>query len=245
MYGNAMAIAKLADLAGQNVLAKEFRLKANQIKDLVQQKLWNTEARFFETLDEKGEFVPVRENIGFTPWYFGLPDSGNGYEAAWKQLMDPAGFYAPYGPTTVERRSPLYKLDYQGDDCKWNGPAWPFATTITLRALANVLNNYTQSAISVADYFKTLAIYTHSQRLTTDDGRAIPWVDENQNPETGEWIARAMKIRKGTFYGRGDHYNHSSYCDLIITGLVGLRTSVDGTIVVNPLLPERTWDWFC
>src|SRR5580700_1953917 len=245
MYGNAMAIAKLADLAGQNVLAKEFRLKANQIKDLVQQKLWNTEARFFETLDEKGEFVPVRENIGFTPWYFGLPDSGNGYEAAWKQLMDPAGFYAPDGPTTVERRSHLYKLDYQGDDCKWNGPAWPFATTITLRALANVLNNYTQSAISVADYFKTLAIYTHSQRLTTDDGRVIPWVDENQNPETGEWIARAMKIRKGSFYGRGDHYNHSGYCDLVITGLVGLRPSVDGTIIVNPLLPERTWDWFC
>ncbi len=155
------------------------------------------------------------------------------------------GFAAPYGPTTVERRSPLYKLVYEGDDCQWNGPAWPFATTITLRALANVLNDYTQSSIAGADYFRTLITYTRSQQLKLDDGRVIPWIDENQNPETGEWIARAMKIRKGTFYGRGDHYNHSGYCDLIITGLAGLRPRGDDTVVVNPLLPGNSWDWFC
>jgi hypothetical protein len=54
-----------------------------------------------------------------------------------------------------------------------------------------------------------------------------------------------MKIRKGTFYGRGDHYNHSGYCDLVITGLAGLRPRADDTVVVNPLLPEGSWDWFC
>src|SRR6185312_6378015 len=164
--------------------------------------------------------------------------------AAWKQLMDAQGFYAPYGPTTTERRSPLYKLDYAGDDCKWNGPSWPFATTITLRGLANVLHDYPQSAISAADYRKTLAIYTHNHRLKLDDGRVIPWIDENQNPETGEWIARAMKIRKGTFYGRGDHYNHSAYCDLIITGLAGLRPAAGDTFEVNPLV-DPGWEWFC
>ena len=245
MYGNASAISQIADLAGQHVVAGEYRLKATNLKSLVQQKLWNPEARFFETRDEKGQLVPVRENIGFTPWYFNLPDSGKGYEAAWKQLMDPAGFAAPYGPTTVERRSPLFKLVYEGDDCQWNGPAWPFSTTITLRALANVLNDYTQSSIGVADYFRALATYTHSQHLKFDDERDIPWIDENQNPDTGEWIARAMKIRKGTFYGRGDHYNHSGYCDLVITGLAGLRPRADETVVVNPLLPDGNWEWFC
>ena len=54
-----------------------------------------------------------------------------------------------------------------------------------------------------------------------------------------------MKIRKGTFQGRGDHYNHSGYGDLVITGLVGLRPRADDTVEVHPLLPENAWDWFC
>ncbi|HUV65078.1 MAG TPA: glycosyl hydrolase family 65 protein [Sedimentisphaerales bacterium] len=44
---------------------------------------------------------------------------------------------------------------------------------------------------------------------------------------------------------RGKDYNHSTYCDLIITGLVGLRPKPDDVIEVNPLVPDNTWDWFC
>ena len=44
---------------------------------------------------------------------------------------------------------------------------------------------------------------------------------------------------------RGKDYNHSTYCDLIITGLVGLRPRADDTVEVNPLLPAGTWDYFC
>ena len=44
---------------------------------------------------------------------------------------------------------------------------------------------------------------------------------------------------------RGKDYNHSSYNDLIITGLVGLRPRADNILVVNPLLPEGIWDYFC
>ena len=84
-----------------------------------------------------------------------------------------------------------------------------------------------------------------SQRLKLADGRVVPFVDENLNPLTGEWLARAMKIRKKTYYGRGDHYNHSAYADLVITGLAGLRPRADSTIEVNPLLPAGKWDWFC
>jgi len=44
--------------------------------------------------------------------------------------------------------------------------------------------------------------------------------------------------------GCGDHYNHSGYADLVITGLVGLRPRADSTTEVNPLLPRGQWDWF-
>jgi hypothetical protein len=217
MYGNSRAIAAIAGLAGRSAIASEYRDKAARLRWLVETRLWNPQDRFFETVLESGKFAGVREEIGFTPWYFDLPEDRRGFEIAWKQLMDPQGFYAPYGPTTAEQRSPGFKIAYEGDDCQWNGPSWPFATTITLRALANVLNSYHQNFITRDDYCETFGIYTQSHRLKLDDGRVIPWIDEDLNPRTGEWLARAMKIRKGTFYGRGDYYNHSCYCDLVIT----------------------------
>lgn len=244
MYGNARAISAISRLAGKESVSVQYDSKAGRLKRLAQTLLWNPQDRFFETVLESGQFAGVRENIGFTPWYFHLPSENQGFEAAWKQLMDPQGFYAPFGPTTAEQRSPGYKIAYEGDDCQWNGPAWPFATTITLRSLANVLNSYPQAFVTREDYFKTFQIYSRSQHLELPDGRIIPWIDEDQNPYTGEWIARAMKIRKGTFYGRGDHYNHSGYSDLVITHLAGLRPRPDDTVELNPLAPA-SWDWFC
>jgi hypothetical protein len=236
MFGNATAIAEIASMAGRAPLAREYRDKAARLKDLVRRRLWNRDQAFFETLVESGEFARVREQIGFTPWYFNLPDPGAGYEVAWKQLLNPQGFYAPFGPTTAERRHPQFKIPYEGDDCQWNGPSWPFSTTVTLKALANVAGS--------PGWFETFQIYTRSHRLKLDDGRVVPWIDENLNPLTGEWLARANKLRKKTFYGRGDHYNHSGYADLVITGLAGLRPRADNLVEVNPIAP-RNWDWFC
>jgi hypothetical protein len=244
MYGNARAIAAIAEMAGKPEIVSEYRKKADTLRQLVEEKLWNPKDEFFETLLESGTSANVRELQGYTPWYFNLPQSGKGYEQAWKQLMDPRGFYAPYGPTTAERRNPEFLTD-QHDDCQWNGFSWPFATSIALGALANLLNGPAQTAISPADYYKTFMIYTKSQHLKLDDGRVIPWVDEDLDPLTGVWQARALKIRKKTFYGRGDHYNHSSYADLLISGLLGLRPSAGDTLEVHPLLPPGTWDWFC
>jgi hypothetical protein len=159
--------------------------------------------------------------------------------------MDPKGFAAPFGLTTAEQRHPKFTIARTGDDCQWNGPAWPFATSIALTAMANVLNRGAQDTITLRDYFATLQTYVKSQHRTLDDGRKIPWIDENLEPFTGIWLARDLKLNKGTFYGRGDHYNHSSFADLIVTGLIGLRPRADDVVEVRPLLPEGAWDWFC
>ena len=53
--------------------------------------------------------------------------------------------------------------------------------------------------------------------------------------------ARKQESRKE----RGKDYNHSTYCDLIINGLIGLRPREDETVEVNPLVPAGTWDYFC
>lgn len=254
-YGDARAIAVIADQAGKPTIAEAYRGKAERIRRLVLEKLWDEDAKFFKVLPrgENAEMVDARELHGFTPWYFHLPPPGKGYEVAWRQLMDPGGFYAPFGPTTAEQRHPKFSVSYQGHECQWNGPSWPFATTVTLVALANVLNDYPQPELSSEDYFETLRIYTKAHRLTLDDGTVVPWIDENLNPHAGDWIARSrLKVwTNGTWEPqkggaeRGKDYNHSAYGDLVITGLVGLRPRADDTVVVNPLLPVDTWDYFC
>jgi predicted GH43/DUF377 family glycosyl hydrolase len=229
MYGDAVAISKIASLAGQKEIAREYMEKAEQLKSNVERILWNPADRFFETSPDGEHIVGVREEIGFVPWYFDLPEPD--YDVAWKQLMDPEGFYAPYGPTTAERRSPRFMFSYP-HDCLWNGPSWPYATSQTLTALANLLNDYPkQSFIDKRDYYTLLRNYAKSQYK---DGK--PWIAEDLNGITGKWIVDLP---------RSVWYNHSTYCDLIISGLIGLRPRADDIVEVNPLLPPNTWDYFC
>ena len=251
-FGDARAIANIAELAGRADVARDFRNKAAAIKQLVQDRLWDKHAEFFKVLPrgDKRTLVDVREQHGFTPWYFNLADPP--YAVAWRQLMDPKGFYAPFGPTTAEQRHPKYQISYSAHECQWNGPSWPYATAVTLTGLANLLNGPPQTVIGPKDYFDVLKIYSKSQQLKLDDGRVVPWIDENLNPATGDWISRTrLKAWKNGSWDagkggveRGKDYNHSTYCDLVISGLIGLRPRADATVEVNPLVPPG-WAWFC
>ncbi len=243
-YGDAMAIVRIAEMADKFDLARLYRRKAEALKALVEQKLWNPEQQFFEVLPrgEGAKLAGVRELHGYTPWYFHLP--GEQFSVAWKQVMDPQGFYAPYGLTTAERRHPRFRFA-NPHECLWNGPSWPYATSVTLTAMANLLNDYKQEFVSRKDYLDLLSIYARSQRLKQADGTIVPWIDEDLDPDTGEWIARSILYRLNRpDKDRGKDYNHSTFCDLVITGLVGLRPHEDEVVEVNPLVPEGKWDYF-
>lgn len=151
------------------------------------------------------------------------------------------------------QRHPRFAVSYEGHECQWNGPSWPYATSVTLTGLANLLNGPPQQHITAKDYLELLKIYAGSHRLQRDDGRKVPWIDENLNPLTGDWISRTrLKTWKdGTWSPgkggkeRGKDYNHSTFCDLIISGLIGLRPRTDNVVEVNPLVPQDSWDYSC
>ena len=187
----------------------------------------------------------VRELHGYTPWYFeGLTD--HEMAVAWKQIMDPRGFYAPFGPTTAEQRHPGFKVEYSGHACQWNGPSWPFSTSVTLTGLANLLNDNPFKYIDKIDYFKLVRNYALSHRIKKTNNEEVCWIDENQDPFTGEWLSRNMLQRWGeTPVERGKDYNHSTFCDLIINGSIGLRPQIGNKLIINPLITEDQWDWFC
>ena len=230
MYGNAQAIAAVAKLAGKLDVAAEYEAKAASIKKAVQEELWDPEAKFFKVRWMDGRLSDAREAIGFIPWYFELPDRG--YEEAWKQLTDPQGFWAPVGLTTAERRHPRFRTHGTGHSCEWDGAVWPFATAQTLTAMANVLNDYPQTFVTKEDYLKALQAYARCQQM---DGK--PYIGEYLDEKTGRWLRDDKE--------RGRHYNHSTFCDLIISGLVGVHPRDDDSVDVRPLVPPNAWEWFC
>jgi hypothetical protein len=231
MFGNARAIANIARLAGNKNLADEFDAKAAQLKNLVQENLWNADADFFEVRHPDGNFADVREEIGFIPWMFELPDNNKNYDSAWTQLADSQGFLAPYGITTAERRSPFFRTHGYGH-CEWDGAVWPFATSQTLDALANFLRDYKQSVATKNNYFDAFLTYVESQHA---DGK--PYIGEYLDETTGQWINGKD--------GRSRYYNHSTFADLVITGIVGLVPRADDSVEISPLLPNGVWNYFC
>jgi hypothetical protein len=229
MYGNAIALSRMARLAGEPEKSAMYAKKAEEIKYLVQNRLWNPKQNFFETRRANDTLCDIREAIGFIPWYFNLPDKG--YEEAWLQAGDEKGFLAPYGLTTAERRNPAFRTHGVGR-CEWDGAVWPFATSQTLTAMANLFNNYSQSYVSDSLYFRLLETYVESQYH-----RGRPYVGEYLDEITGYWLKGDQE--------RSRYYNHSTFNDLIITGLAGLRPGPDNILIINPLIPADKWDWFC
>lgn len=246
MYSQANAISEICRILGDKSKSEYYRNEADTIRNLINTLLWDEKAEFFKVVKrDTHKKVDVRELFGYVPWCYCIPPKEGAYSNAWSHVMDPKGFFALYGLTTCEQRHKGFKVLYQGHDCQWNGPSWPYATSQTLMAMANLIQDYPQNVVSKYDYLTQFLIYTNSHKLQKDNGDVVPWIDENLNPYTGDWIARTMLSRKKGFNERGKDYNHSSYVDLLITGLIGLKPRVDNVIEINPCLPENAWDYFC
>jgi len=260
MYGNAEALAWMNALEYDVEKTRLYKKKARTLRHLICEHLWNPDHQFFETRrgDVEDTLAQVREAIGYLPWYFDMW-TGPEYDVAWQQLLDEQGFSAPYGLTTAERRHPEFRSHGVGK-CEWDGAIWPFATSQTLTALANYLNSPTPNpsrggegsiyhhalgqakelttplpsagGVGGGAFFRQMKLYTESQHH-----RGRPYIGEYLDEKTGAWL---MGDRE-----RSRYYNHSTYNDLIITGICGLRPQIDGSILINPLLPKDQWPYFC
>jgi hypothetical protein len=247
LFADVQAIARASMLFGDTTTAREYSVRAESLRQRVQEELWDERRIFFLhqfAHDEKegvrrltrtydsGKYAGDshgRELIGYVPWQFNLPEPGKGYERAWRFVMDTAYFLAPYGPTTTERHDPQFHVSPRC--CWWSGNSWPYATTQTLIAMANLLNRYRQSEVSAGDWMRLFNAYTRTHRK---DGR--PYVAEAADPDKGSWDGHDTPYHS-------EHYFHSGYVNLVITGLVGLRPRADDSVEVNPLAPAD-WPWF-
>nr|WP_232491870.1 glycosyl hydrolase family 65 protein [Novosphingobium kaempferiae] len=243
MFANARALSRMAEMADDTAMAKEYAARADALKARVLADLWNPQLEHFIDRHQKPtDFVkywqPIRnrELVGYLPWMFDLVPDDAKYAKAWAHLTNPQSLAGKAGMRTVEQNYEYYMRQYRylGPDpeCQWNGPIWPYQTTQVLTGMANLLDHYEEHGpVTRADWMHMLRQYTqlHYQGDKLD-------LEEDYHPETGRPIVGL---------DRSHHYFHSGYIDLILTGLVGIRPRADDVLEVNPLLPGKDGlDWF-
>jgi hypothetical protein len=230
MAANARAIARIAELAEKPAIARNFQTAAETLQAKLLDAIWDADAGFFKVRRPDGTLSDAREAIGFIPFTFNLTRPE--HAVAWKQLNDRQGFKAPWGITTAEQRHPQFRTHGTGT-CEWDGAVWPFATSETLGGLANVLRGPPQPYVNPGDFLAQMDTYARAHQ---QDGK--PYIGEYHDEQTGQWLITGPKAK------RSRHYNHSTFNDLVITGLIGLVPRADDVIEVYPLLPTDAWDWF-
>lgn len=248
MWADMRALARMARSLGKADEAQNWEDRAAALRQKVLDNLWDPQREFFfpqfkDREEKDGAIVDPntltyqsgkfrgnphgRELHGYVPWQFGLP--GPKQNKAWKFLTDPEYFQADFGPTTVERRDPQFLL--QKWCCWWSGQSWPYATSQTLAALARHLREEKESVLNREEWFKLFATYTKTHRK---NGK--PYIAEGANPFTGSWEGHDSP-------GHSENYFHSSYNDLVISGLVGVQPGDGDEIVIDSLAP-KSWDYF-
>lgn len=245
MCAEAFSLAEIAKRIGKTEESHNFTKKAENLRYQINTRMWDKNAEFYKNLAEKNDYTlaDVREEIGYVPWCYCIPTDE--MSVAWKFLNDEKYFAAPYGPTTAERNHPDFMKSFD-HECLWNGPSWPFATCQTITAMANLLTEYKQEYVDKNDFFKLLKQYA-SCHYIEENGKKQPFIDENLDPFTGEWLARkilhSIRPLRDDIH-RGKDYNHSTFCDLVISGLCGIRVA-GGTVKVDPLFTNDNLDYLC
>ncbi len=234
MYGNALAIARIAAMKGDEATSRLYQQRAMELRTNVLRDLWNDSLQHFTDRHQVTnkyvrywDFIRGRELAGMAPWYFNLPDEDPKYNAAWKHITDTNFLQGPFGLRTNEPSYQYYFTQFTYSfglrGSQWNGPSWPYQSSQALHSMANFLNDYKQDVVTNSDYLKVLRLFTRQHYLP--DGR-IDLV-ENYDPDKGGPIVH--------FYW-SNHYNHSSYNDLVISGLCGIRPSAGDSLTINPLV---------
>lgn len=256
MCADAWAISEFAKRFGNEEIAKKYFEKYEKLKKLINEKLWQEgffRAFHFEDEDEGKACEEIIKNwidkspkelIGYIPWMFNIPDEKG--EEVFDYLIDNLLFYTEYGLTTVEKTNKrfLYEVEHE---CLWNGYVWPFATSQTLTAMRNMILNYEVGEKYKNNFYELVKQYAKSHKRLTENGKTVNWIDEVKHPQKDEWSSREILKNWGWKpelggYERGKDYNHSTFCDIVLSGIIGIKYEND-TLEVSPSIPDD-WDYF-
>ncbi len=229
MSAGAMAISKMAAMLGNTEESEKYKKIADDIARSMLDKLWDDGDKFFFELTqaEKHRIVGKESNC-YAPWAFSIMPDTEKYSEMWKYLMDESVFLEKFGITSLEKGNPHYMQTFN-HGCLWNGPVWPYTFSLILTAMAEHLRSKTVSKVNKDDYYELITRYCMCHFDNESD--TILAIREDHHPTENHWIALSPD------------YNHSTFIDNVLCGLIGIRPAADG-LEIDPIVPED-WEYFC
>ena len=125
-----------------------FAHRAAELRELLDQWLYDPVDRFYYNLDRSGTACTVtnqtvtwpvhlkfRHVSGIMPLWAAVPDQDRAEEVIDGHLLDPEGLLSPWGIRSLSKREPLYNNVPMANPSNWQGPVWVLTTFLAVRAL--------------------------------------------------------------------------------------------------------------
>jgi len=172
VYREYLALAAIARKLDKSADATVYLRKADDLRELVRQKMWSEADGMFLNIDSRtGKFVRAREWTSFVPLWAGIATSKQADRTIREHLLSTAEFRGPYGIRTLAADEPLY----DGAHGYWRGPVWVVSSYLIMHGLLNY--GYPNEARAIAK---------ETVSLLVNDFRATGGMNECYSPETGK-----------------------------------------------------------
>jgi putative isomerase len=146
-YREYRAMAKLCAILNTG-MEVEFTEKADNLRNLVQERYWDTVDRSFYNIDVLADTSQITQqlitwdtHIKFRSWATLFPLWGKiatpeQASTVRDRIMSEAEFLAPCGVRSHSAIEPIYNNEPMGDPSNWQGPVWGLSTFLTAYGLA-------------------------------------------------------------------------------------------------------------
>jgi hypothetical protein len=236
VYANARAVAELARVAHNTVLASEFDAVADRVRAATLQQLWDDDTHFFYPQRASDHTrVPIRELHGFFPFTTRLAPDEPRYLEALKKFVDPEEFWARF-PPVITSQYYYRRWTWEMDGLSRN--IAPHPISMGAWTLLQVLKHYHQNIIRPDHFMELMARYTALMYPGVN-----PY-DSLWRPNAHEYYSKwePHQVKKYPKPSDISHDFHSMYCALIVEGVVGLTPRSDGKIELQPAALQ--WEHF-
>lgn len=236
VYGNAIGLVELAEAAGDENLASEFRDRAAKIRRAAVEHLWDDETAFFyPQRAEDNERAPIRELHGLFPFATGLAPDEERFSKGLAHLVDPDEFWSRFPPVIT---SQAHYRDWTWEMDGLTRNIAPHPISMGGRTVIQAIRNYDQNDVRPAHLMGLLARY---------NDLVYPGVHPNDptwRPNAHEYYSKWEPFAREPRPKPSDisHDFHSMWLSLVIEGAVGLVPRADAVLEVNPM--AKSWEYF-
>ncbi|RLE72327.1 MAG: hypothetical protein DRJ37_03120 [Thermoprotei archaeon] len=219
LYLDQVTLSKMAEALSLYGEAEKWRRKADETRQLINEKLYDPQAETYANVmiknsrypEGEGKFFKIRTIINFWPLWAGVATRERADKIVNKYLTNSEEFWAPYPLRTVSKREgyPFYDDSPQG---YWRGSVWIASNWLIIQGLYNY--GYSELATQLA--YKTLKLIARNN---------VP--RERYDPETGE--------PTGAYFFA---WTAALYIDILIRNIIGYDPASD-ILNLKSNLPEQ------